>query len=280
MPIIADIVPYVFIIENEQVREALKSALVDYFVGKLTADNTLDIQWTNSFTEGWKDDGSGANMDLNIRRPTPLDGYSIVGHSTQQYISWPVVKELTPSTDVFSLVTNYNSPLLRNPTDYERTYADFGSGADLDGSFWTPICSTNYRPLGFVDQIGYDKPTTDKIKCVHDRCIVQCAVGTLLWNDQGSGGEQDVAIWSVLENEEGMEMKTGIAIQGYDTPSISGFNCLKKKCIAQPFTVTDEVRSDLRGYFTVKPPDVPDSGENSGSSLAVGVLGLLVLFFI
>lgn len=234
-------------------QNVMKQALRDYIISSLMADNTIDIRTTMSSTIGWTDRGSGAELDLSSRLVNPDSGYFRVGDSTSFYNSWPTVKELTPSTEVYSIASALSSPLFQFPTDYPFDWDDRASGAYADGSFWTPVCPLNYRALGSRIVIGYSKPATDWLYCVHDRCVIQCSIGPLLWNDVGSDANKDGSIFGVSEVPGGMAMNTGVSFSGYDPAPYSGkFYCLKRKCVGPPLNVSKTILA-IEEYFSVVP---------------------------
>jgi hypothetical protein len=128
MPIIINAVPYIFLVDDTVKRDALKKALLDYFIGALTSDDTLQIQNTTANYNLWNDGGSGADRDCDAIRPVANSGYLIFGDSTQQnpFNYFPTVRELAPSSDIFSVATAFDSPILAFPQDYTIVWGDWG----------------------------------------------------------------------------------------------------------------------------------------------------------
>jgi hypothetical protein len=83
MPIIVDAVPYLWLIDDEDKRDSLESALVDYMAGSLTSDDTLQLINTTQ-TLMWRpiDDELTTYIYAYIVRPDLIDGYSMFGEAT------------------------------------------------------------------------------------------------------------------------------------------------------------------------------------------------------
>jgi hypothetical protein len=94
-------------------------------------------------------------------------------------------------------IRNDENGLLANPVDYSQIWNDRGSGAKHDVAVWRPIPPKNYSCLGDVATEGYQKPSLKEIVCVTKDLIENGRVGSLIWNDRGSGARQDVSIWGV-----------------------------------------------------------------------------------
>ena len=52
--------------------------------------------------------------------------------------------------------------------------------------------------LGDVINIGYGKPFQLRYACILNRSVTNGQVGTLIWNDQGSGGKLDGSVYAIV----------------------------------------------------------------------------------
>jgi len=173
----------------------------------------LTGDFTQSYQRRWRDKGSGADKDVSLFHPKPRPGYFALGSvAVSGYPDQPSFATLTvkPSSDL----------ALAEPRDYERIYDDKGSGSDDDGSVWRPIPPDGFVALGDVVQSGYDKPSTNDVRCVNSALVRTALVGSQVWNDKGSGGNTDGSIWAVMATEGGVVPQgLFLAQKGYNQPS-------------------------------------------------------------
>jgi len=140
------------------------------------------------------DKGSGAGMDGAFWRPVAPDGYFILGDYAQgDYASPHGTMAVVKAQD-----DPGKEPLLALPVSFDRIWYDKDSGADEDGAVWVPKAPAGYVALGGVATRGYNPPPVDTIRCVRFDLLVQGTFGTLIWNDKGSGADQDIAVWNIV----------------------------------------------------------------------------------
>ncbi len=164
--------------------------------GKIAkGEPTLYVSTTSNYAWLYNDQGSGANMDVTLWRPTPTDNtYAIIGDYAQGNYSNPVGTSLI----VKAINDDPNNPILQPPIDYREMWNDHGSGGDNDGSIWFPVPPDGYNTIGFVCQGGYDKPSIPNYVCVRRDFTTETQVGALIWNDQGSGANMDVSLYQIV----------------------------------------------------------------------------------
>ncbi len=169
----------------------------------------LQPQPSSNFTFLWNDQGSGADLDGGFWRPNPPAGFFILGDYGQGNYN-------VPSQSVIVLgVQAYDDPLspaLRLPSGFDRIWDDSGSGADLDGSVWMPRVPAGYVCFGHIFKLGHDAPNPtavfgqpgwtpglDRYRCVRSDLIgtTRVPLGGLIWDDQGSGADDDVAVYRI-----------------------------------------------------------------------------------
>src|SRR5262245_35032952 len=156
---------------------------------------TLLISTTSLYDWVYSDKGSGADMDVTIWRPHPGDAsYSIIGDYAQGNYGAPTGSALI----VKAINDDPQNPLLQPPQCYNQVWTDKGSGGDHDGSIWFPVPPDGYFSIGFVGQSGYDKPSLLNYACLRRDLVEQADVGALIWNDKGSGADQDVSLYQIV----------------------------------------------------------------------------------
>ena len=101
-------------------------------------------------------------------RPVVPDGFHALGHYAERGHGAPcgwmfVARELEPGA-------------LAEPLDYELI-GQLSSGC----SFWKPIPPAGYVGLGFVAQMGLEKPDTDEIRCLREDLAAPGKVGKRIW---------------------------------------------------------------------------------------------------
>jgi Vacuolar protein sorting-associated protein 62 len=154
----------------------------------------LELAYVDDYELEWRDVGSGGDLDGAYYRPVVPSGYYALGHYGQGNYVAPVgpmfaARELQPGA-------------LAQPIDYTMVWGDYGSGADMDGSFWKPIPPTGYVCLGLVAQTGYAKPGLDEIRCVRQDLTCPGKVGSMIWIDQGTGADTDFGSWRIVPSQD------------------------------------------------------------------------------
>jgi len=170
------------------------------------ADPALELAYVDQFQLRWWDKGSGAIYDGAFYRPVVPAGFHALAHYGQGDFGTPrgfsfAARELKPGA-------------LAAPSGYQQIWNDRGSGADLDGSMWRPVCPTGYASLGVVAQAGYGTPALDAISCVREDLLLPGKVGNQIYNDRKSGGDHDIGAWQVVpEDGSGLFVGAFTAIQ-------------------------------------------------------------------
>ncbi len=144
----------------------------------------------------WNDKGSGADLDGFFFIPAVEQSFFMIGGYGSQ-------TNAPRQSCVLSVRESVGKPsgapkLLTPPKDWELIWADKGSGADQDGSFWKAIPpSSEYRCLGSVPQAGYGKPSLATYRCVHSSLTQRVSISELVWSDKGSGADKDVTLFKL-----------------------------------------------------------------------------------
>lgn len=169
---------------------------VGYDIGAFESEPSgpaLELAYTTEFILEWWDVGSGGDYDGAYYQPTAPVGFHALGHYGQGHYGAPVggmfvARELEPGA-------------LAQPVDYSMVWGDYGSGADWDGSFWTPVAPPGYVCLGLVAQYGYAKPALDEIRCVREDLTRPGSIGPMIWIDQGTEADTDFGSWFVIPED-------------------------------------------------------------------------------
>ena len=178
---------------------------------------TLEFSTVNQFVKVWTDKGSGAGMDGAFCRPVVPAGWFLLGDYGQGNYNAPNGTVL-----VMRVVDNDDPdhPALARPQTFARVWADKGSGADKDGSFWAPVAPFGYVTCGHVVAEGHDSPPNiPELRCLRYDLATSVALGDpangsgLIWNDRGSGADRDVAVYRVPE------LGVFWAVPTYDPPT-------------------------------------------------------------
>ncbi|KAB8267796.1 hypothetical protein BDV30DRAFT_231262 [Aspergillus minisclerotigenes] len=138
---------------------------------------------SHGFNAIWNDAGSGATRDGGFWHPITQGTLRPPGSMAVENF-----KELNGQRAALLIgakSTSSSNPPVKAPTSYTQLWADKGSGAKLNGSFWQPIAPSSYIAMGDVVQSGYTTPSTSKYA---DESV---------WDDKMSGVGGNVSIWEV-----------------------------------------------------------------------------------
>ena len=169
----------------------------------------------------YTDKGTGSNKDLAVFQANLPDGFFMLGQHAQQnhsnLISGPI-----------PLVKPLAKGAITSPKDFEWEWDDKGSGGDENVSFWRVVPHDEYVALGGIVSPGYDKPDylKPKIACVRKDLVVQGAAGPEIWDDAGSGADNNGSIWAIQPITEGLT-GTFLVNNGHSAPLEVYCQCLK-----------------------------------------------------
>mmetsp|Transcript_2965 Transcript_2965/g.6510 ORF Transcript_2965/g.6510 Transcript_2965/m.6510 type:complete len:1386 (+) Transcript_2965:77-4234(+) len=216
---------------------------------------SIQTKFTSNLAFIYNDRGSGADNDFAAWRPqgSSIDGwYSLgdVGFSSYG------------SAFGDGLLVKAPGDILMPPLDYNLIWKDSGSGGDMDGSFWEPIPRTGYTCLGHVAQPNYGKPSTDLIRCIKTRYVVD-ADKSWLWTDAGSGADWDASVYQVVAKQpDSLGPNTFITRRSHAAPAAHHFKALNTNCIDEgnkDDAYVDVFVDSGSGYVTVSTPGKPDA---------------------
>lgn len=144
----------------------------------------------------YTDRGTGSRMGVTVYGPKLSDipnGYYMVGMSAV-----PATNAAGNKQMLFLVDPESDSSAIVNPIGFHLIWNDAGSGGDMDGSFWSVQCPVPYVALGDVAVGSHNSPSEElrkKFACIHFKYIFTAQLGSLIWNDGGSGADSDVSLW-------------------------------------------------------------------------------------
>ncbi|MFT6935743.1 MAG: hypothetical protein ACJA1N_000030 [Saprospiraceae bacterium] len=164
-----------------------------FIVFSASAQNTiktkdLEILLVTNYTHIYSDHGTGAGMNLSIWKQKPQSGFHSLGHYAQGSYATPQA--------VTVMVKGLTNRAVVQPTGFTRFYTDGGTGGDQDLALWTPIAPSGYMAMGLVATSG-GQPSTAEVVCVRRDLVTLATAGKLIFNDGGSGGNQDLGLWRI-----------------------------------------------------------------------------------
>jgi hypothetical protein len=152
----------------------------------------LLITYAQTYEFRWNDIGSGGSWDGSFYHPITTDGFFSLGslgfknyYNPDNLLGIMIVKA-KPGSDAIA-----------HPTDYTLVYNDIGSGANSDGSFWTPVPPSGYKAMGLVAQTGYLKPSLTDVVCVREDLTIPGEAGAFIWNDVSTGANMSLGTWQI-----------------------------------------------------------------------------------
>jgi hypothetical protein len=152
----------------------------------------LLITFCDVFQYCWDDRGSGGDYDGSYYHPLPDSGFKPLGS-----IGFRNYYNPNGIHTVMVVKAKQGSDALAAPVDYTLVYNDVGSGANTDGSFWTPVPPSGYLALGTVAQAGYNKPDTNAVVCVRADLTILGDAGDFIWIDEGTGANMWLGTWKI-----------------------------------------------------------------------------------
>lgn len=149
----------------------------------------LELRFVTRFTPAYADHGTGAKARLSTWKPEVPPGFFKLGDLATAGHGRP--------DGIVIVVRPIDVDAVSAPDDYERIYADNGSGGAQDGSFWKPVCTIGYVGLGLIAQGSHRKPSLSEMVCVQRKYTTFARVGDRIWDNKGSGARQQVTVWDV-----------------------------------------------------------------------------------
>jgi hypothetical protein len=165
---------------------------VEVYNHKILEVGELFITFVDQYEYRWNDRGSGGDYDGSYYHPLPPDNFYALGS-----LGFSGYYNPNGILGVMVVRAKEGSDALAHPLDYTWVYHDVGSGADDDGSFWTPVPPDGYKAMGLVAQRGWSKPAVTDVVCVREDLTVPGAPGAFIWIDQGTGADYYFGSWYI-----------------------------------------------------------------------------------
>ena len=152
------------------------------------------------------------------------DGYYMVGMSVVPATISAGNKQL-----LFLVNPESDSLAIANPIRFNFIWNDKGSGGDMDGSFWSAQFPASCFALGDVAVGSHNSPSEElrkKFACIRYDYLFTAEIGSLIWNDQGSGATLDVSVWETenIPDSSGKGLVGFFKVSGrYSQPSVQVF---------------------------------------------------------
>jgi VPS62-like protein len=156
------------------------------------------------------------------------------------------------------------------------TWSDKGSGADLDGFFFTPSAEYSYYIIGgYARRKGGSKSKNCVISVRQSKnnpeetpdLLVSPSDWSLIWTDKGSGANADGSMWKGVPPSKEYKCLGSVMQKGYKKPVLSNYRCvhsgLTKEIQIKSIVWTDKGSGADRDVTVFKLP-------NSKSFFAVG----------
>ena len=187
----------------------------------------LILKYATQFTCRWNDAGSGGTYNGSFYHPVTDSGFKALGSLARPDWGCPNVN----GRDWMIVVkAREGSTALAPPTGYVREYDDAGSGASLDGSFWTPQCPAGYVALGTVAQRGWSAPSLADVTCVReDLTRPGEAAANFTWIDEDTGARDWLGTWRITISDMSFHdntwLETGTFVGQGSEASCTGGQC-------------------------------------------------------
>lgn len=162
---------------------------------------------------------------------------------------------------------------------FQFRWNDSGSGLPMDGSYWHPVTTDGFMPLGSLGFRQYYDPNG-----IHGVMVVKAKNGsdaltspidyTQVWNDSGSGASNDGSFWMPVP-PAGYKAMGVVAQKGYNKPGLEDVVCIR-----EDLTIPGEAGDLIWGfsYTMINPPYIfnswkvepPVSGPHENAYLSTG----------
>ena len=156
------------------------------------------------------------------------------------------------------------------------TWTDKGSGADLDGFFFTPSAESSYYIIGGYARRKGDSKSKNCVISVRQsknnpeetpELLVSPGDWSLIWTDKGSGANKDGSMWNAVPPGKEYKCLGSVMQKGYKKPVLPNYRCvhsgLTKKIQNKSIVWTDKGSGADKDVTVFKLP-------NSKSFFAVG----------
>lgn len=151
--------------------------------------------------------------------------------------------------------------VIRYVNDFQFRWHDGGSGADLDTGMYHPIAPAGFYPLGTFIWASHGSPNDQRVAIVAadtkgNGTLAAPTDYTFLWNDAGSGSDNDGAAWQPV-------CPAGFNAMGVVATSGAKPSTEDVRCVADRYSIIGEA-----GTFVTN-----DAGSGGDRDLSVNTVG-------
>ncbi len=168
----------------------------------------------------------------------------VAGEPGQQVKDQPEDNSRTPSNINLSVEETERQKIIAELTyrletkltcTRKLTWSDKGSGADIDGYFFSPSAEPSYYIVGGVaSRTG----NPNSIKCVISvrqsknnpedtpKLLVSPSDWSLIWTDKGSGAKADGSMWNGVPPGKEYKCLGSVIQRGYKKPVLANYRCV------------------------------------------------------
>jgi len=196
---------------------------------------------SGEYRAAWNDKGSGANSDVSLWQvirgsdASAIEGGNFRAVSNYARPGYPaklLKVDNEKVCDQSRLDWGEAKPLnLYEIRDIKKVWDDKGSGADDDVSIWKAKVPRDHKAVGQVVVKSYAQPSISYVikatKKADNNALVLPVSYDKIWDDSGSGADDDVSIWRVVCPGDYVAL-SNIATDG-SKPTSGSIYCIKSK---------------------------------------------------
>ena len=151
---------------------------------------------------------------------------------------------------------------------YEAVWNDTGSGAGRDVSIWRPMPAEGWYRVGHHAKPGYEEPTeaTMVVKGQFMGILIEPDDYTLIWNDAGSGANQDGSVWRPV-CPDGYKAMGDVGGGSHEKPSLDEVRCVRDGALTWGLPgdeIWNDAGSDANEDFGAWRIQAPDEAYSRG----------------
>ena len=171
----------------------------------------LTITRTSPKYRVWNDAGSGARADGSFWTVhQSVAGFKLIGDTA---CGQPNRNNDPCETTI--MVKDTGNNLVKKPIGSNLIWTDKGSGAHKDVRIYQLQPPIGYKCLGMV-AVGSGSPDLDRYRCVKQEFVEQVNLERRIWDDRGSGADDDFASYSIEDTLTTINMGVFYGAQGHD----------------------------------------------------------------
>ena len=185
-------------------RSALGLALLPALGGAALAQKQTSIMDTeffevalvHSYTEIWRDSGSGADRDVFILRPNLPPGFRALGDVAIEGKVEDFGVEKFPYTLAIKPKPGREN-LIAEPTGRVQAWSTAGSDANVRIKVFAVTCPKGFFALGGYVELETNPRPNENIVCISKSILAPGVwAQSSVWDDKGTGADTDLSLWN------------------------------------------------------------------------------------